>query len=64
MYYAPNADRKNLTVLVSSQVTKINLYKDSADGVATATGVQFVHEGKAHVVHSKKEVIVSAGYVL
>ncbi|KAF8179476.1 alcohol oxidase [Pholiota molesta] len=64
MYYTPNADRKNLTVLVSSQVTKINLHKDSADGIATATGVQFVHEGKAHVVHAKKEVILSAGAIM
>lgn len=30
----------------------------------TATGVEFIHRGTTYVVNSKKEVILSAGYVL
>ena len=29
-----------------------------------ATGVEFEHDGKVHIVSARKEVIVSAGYAL
>ncbi|KAF9475239.1 alcohol oxidase [Pholiota conissans] len=62
MYYIPNADRKNFTVLVNAQVAKIDLQK--VNGVATATGVQFIYEGKLHTALASKEVILSAGSIM
>ncbi|KAF9475232.1 alcohol oxidase [Pholiota conissans] len=62
MYYGPNAHRKNLTVLVNAHVAKIDLKKEN--GIATATGVQFVYDGKVHTAFAGKEVILSAGAIM
>ncbi|KAI0709492.1 GMC oxidoreductase [Earliella scabrosa] len=58
-YYAPNADRKNLTVLTNAHVARIVFRPGSSPLVAT--GVEFIHGDKTYVVQVKKEVIVSAG---
>ncbi|KZT32740.1 alcohol oxidase [Sistotremastrum suecicum HHB10207 ss-3] len=60
-YYLPVAHRKNLRVLVSATVSKIVLNHDAESGNVLATGVEFIHEGKKHIVHASKEVILSAG---
>ncbi len=62
MYYAPNAGRKNLTALTSAHVAKLILRKD-ANGIVTATAVNFLYEGKTENVFVAKEVVLSAGYV-
>lgn len=56
-YLRPNVGRPNLKVLTEAQATKIKL---SGTG---ATGVEFVHDGKAYSVNSSKEVILSAGVI-
>ncbi|KAF8972234.1 alcohol oxidase [Flammula alnicola] len=63
MYYTPNADRKNLTVLISAHVAKVELEK-SPDGIATATGVRFIYDGKSHSALVRKEVVLSAGAIM
>ncbi|KAF9475241.1 alcohol oxidase [Pholiota conissans] len=62
MYYTPNADRQNMTVLVHAHVAKINFQK--TDGVAIATGVQFIYEGEIHTAFAGDEVILSAGSIM
>lgn len=62
-FYLPNKDRPNFVVLLYAHVARVVL-DPSADGSQyTATGVEFLHEGKQHTVHAKKEVIISAGRV-
>lgn len=56
-YLRPNLQRPNLKVLTGAQATKILL-----DGT-TATGVEFVHQGKGHRVHATREVVLSAGVI-
>lgn len=56
-YLLPNASRPNLRVLTEALVSKIIL----VDGAAT--GVSFIHSSKEYSIHSKKEVILSAGSV-
>ena len=58
MNYEPNASRSNLTVLPSAQVTKVILKKEG--GVVTATGVEFLHDGKTYKAFATKEVVLSA----
>ncbi|KZS98842.1 GMC oxidoreductase [Sistotremastrum niveocremeum HHB9708] len=60
-YYLPVAHRKNLRVLVSATVSKIVLNDEEKGSDVLATGVEFIYEGKRHVVHASKEVILSAG---
>ncbi|KAH9918276.1 alcohol oxidase [Fomitopsis serialis] len=62
-YYAPNAARHNLTVLVSAHVASI-VTRRNAEGTLTATGVYFIHGGSNHVVHASKEVCLSAGTIM
>jgi acetate kinase len=58
-YYLPHQDRKNLTVLVSTLVTSVDL--EAQGDKLTATGVRVVSAGREHVVHVIKEVILAAG---
>ncbi|KAI0709499.1 GMC oxidoreductase [Earliella scabrosa] len=58
-YYAPNAARKNLVVLTKSHAARIVFSPGSSP--LTATGVEFLHEGKTYVAQARKEVILSAG---
>lgn len=58
-YLYPIKNRKNLFVRKLSQVTKILI-----DPITkTATGVQYVCEGKFHTVRARREVILSAGAI-
>ena len=54
-YLYPAMERRNLTVLTGAMVTKVDLKH------SRATGVQFVHNGRAQSVSAAKEVILSAG---
>jgi choline dehydrogenase-like flavoprotein len=54
-YLAPNLGRPNLKVLTEAFATTIII-----DGT-TAKGLNFTHGGQSHLVHAKKEVIVSCG---
>ncbi|KAJ7036518.1 alcohol oxidase [Mycena alexandri] len=62
-YYQPNADRTNLTVVVSAHVAKIVTQLDP-NGRATATEVLFVSGEARHSVKVGKEVILSAGAIM
>ncbi|KAF7331343.1 GMC oxidoreductase [Mycena kentingensis (nom. inval.)] len=62
-YYLPNKGRKNLTVLTEAMVARV-LFADAAKGAdLVAAGVEFIHGGKTHKVHAKKEVILSTGTI-
>ncbi|KAJ7048088.1 GMC oxidoreductase [Mycena amicta] len=62
-YYLPNKERKNLVILTEATVARV-LFAESAPGKElTATGVEFIHDGKTLQVHAKKEVILSAGTI-
>ena len=56
-YFAANAHRPNLHVLIDAMVQRIELDGD------TATGVTFKCGGKEHTVNVKKEVLVAAGAI-
>ncbi|KAJ6557424.1 glucose-methanol-choline oxidoreductase [Mycena sp. CBHHK59/15] len=63
-YYMPNRERQNLVVLTEATAARV-LFSDAPPGEGlVATGVEFVHGGQTVKVHSKKEVILSAGCVL
>jgi choline dehydrogenase len=54
-YTYPLMDRANLTVLTNALITRVTL-----DGTR-ATGVEFVHEGRARRVRARSEVVLSLG---
>ncbi|MGU3575216.1 GMC family oxidoreductase [Brucellaceae bacterium C25G] len=56
-FLRPAKDRKNLTILTNAQVKRLVL-KDGA-----VTGVEFHHDGALKTVHTRKEVILSAGAI-
>ncbi|KAI0836304.1 putative GMC oxidoreductase [Hypoxylon sp. FL0890] len=56
-YYKPVADRRNLHVLTNTTVEKVLFQEQST----TATGVQYVSEGKTQTAIARKEVILAAG---
>lgn len=60
-YYTPIKDRNNLLVVTSAYVEKILWSKDTATGVAEASGVQYTHEGKTCIANASCEVILAAG---
>ncbi|KZV85277.1 alcohol oxidase [Exidia glandulosa HHB12029] len=63
-YYEPNAKRKNLVVLLQSQVLKVELSdKKDKNGNLRATGVTYqdMTTNKTYTVSVKKDVIVSGG---
>ncbi|KAI0737717.1 GMC oxidoreductase [Daedaleopsis nitida] len=59
-YLAPAINRPNLKILTEAYVTKVLLSKGT-EGQVVATGVEFEHGGKIHVVNARKEVLLSAG---
>ncbi|KAJ7157930.1 GMC oxidoreductase [Mycena crocata] len=62
-YLAPAQGRPNLLVLTEATVTRI-LFEDAIGGRdLTATGVEFMHEGRTFQVNAKTEVILSAGTI-
>lgn len=64
-YFAPNTERKNLTVLTGAVVRKV-ITEAKENGLLVATGVEF-SEGKDGGVHSvgvRKEVTMCAGCVV
>jgi choline dehydrogenase-like flavoprotein len=58
-YLQPVMGRANINVLTGALVVKIRFLGQSP--AAVATGVNFVHRGKAHVATARKEVILAAG---
>lgn len=64
-YYWPYADRPNLHVKLNTFVAGIaweNRDNSEHEGDLTATGVEIdAQNGQKHVIHAKKEVILSAG---
>ncbi|EGP86928.1 uncharacterized protein MYCGRDRAFT_72806 [Zymoseptoria tritici IPO323] len=56
-YLRPNLGRKNLMVLTEAHASRVLL-----DG-NTATGVEFIHDGKKLQVKASREVIVSGGTI-
>ncbi|THH16024.1 hypothetical protein EUX98_g9367 [Antrodiella citrinella] len=59
-YYLPHRNRPNYTVLLDAYVARI-ITKKTTNGAVTASGVEFLHDGKKYAVSANKEVIVSAG---
>lgn len=63
-YYEPNAKRKNLVILLQSQVLKVELAdKKDKNGNLRATGVTYqdMITNKTYTASVKKDVIVSGG---
>ncbi|CAK5270668.1 unnamed protein product [Mycena citricolor] len=62
-YYQPNAERTNLSVVVSSHATKIA--SDSAPGSEfEADRVEFSSEGTLYSVRVEKDVVIAAGAIM
>ncbi|KAJ8517226.1 hypothetical protein ONZ45_g5550 [Pleurotus djamor] len=59
-YYAPNATRPNLVVLLSTFVTKINFVKDD-NGLQQATSIDIINGDLKATISAQREVILSAG---
>lgn len=62
-YLFPNAARKNLFVLTSALVEKINWLPSNSGGNVIASGVTFTSGGKEYSVAANKEVLISGGTV-
>lgn len=62
-FFLPNAGRQNLTVLTHAWANKVLTTSDENKTVK-ATGVEFEHGSKVHIVRAKKEVILCAGLVI
>ncbi|KDQ20129.1 hypothetical protein BOTBODRAFT_27543 [Botryobasidium botryosum FD-172 SS1] len=60
-YYAPNASRENLKVLIGALVHKVTFSSIRLNEDVQATGVAFIYDGKPFEVKARKEVIVSGG---
>ncbi|KZP01248.1 GMC oxidoreductase [Calocera viscosa TUFC12733] len=63
-FYLPNADRPNLQVLLEAHVSRLRFPKPTTSVSAEevkAEGVEFLFNGKTHVVSCKREVILCAG---
>ncbi|PIL32222.1 hypothetical protein GSI_05467 [Ganoderma sinense ZZ0214-1] len=60
-YLLPALDRPNLKVLTRAYVNRIVTKRDGDDTIGT--GVEFEHDGREHIVHATKEVILCAGTV-
>ncbi|TVY68843.1 Dehydrogenase citC [Lachnellula suecica] len=58
-YYAPNAQRLNLTVLTGATANRV-IFRPGGTGVV-ATGVNFSKNGKIQEVRATKEVLIAAG---
>ena len=58
-FLVPNRNRTNLHISLKSHVTKVHI--DAAS--KTATGVEFVKDGKYYSISATKEVILSAGAI-
>lgn len=56
-YFQANEGRPNLKVVTESLVSRVVLED------ATATGVEFIHNGQKHIVKAKREVIVCGGTI-
>ncbi|OBA64320.1 oxidoreductase [Mycobacterium sp. 1100029.7] len=60
-YLFPLMDRPNVTVLSGALVTRVSI--DTAAGASTATGVEFLHDGRLHRVRVGSEVVLSLGAI-
>ena len=61
-YLWPHMQRSNLSVRTGAQVLRIVL-KTTHTGLR-ATGVEYVRHGVRHIVHARREVLLSAGALL
>lgn len=62
-YLFPNIERKNLAVLTSALVGKINWASEKNGRDIVASGVTFTSGGKDYTVFAKREIILSGGSV-
>lgn len=62
-YLFPNSARKNLAVLTSALVAKINWSTTKSGSNVVASGVTFISGGTTYTVKANKEVIISGGSV-
>jgi choline dehydrogenase-like flavoprotein len=60
-YLKPNLTRTNLRVLTDAHASKILLTEEGTE--PTATGVEFIFDGKKYQVHATREVILSGGVI-
>ncbi|EJT96840.1 FAD-linked reductases C-terminal domain-containing protein [Dacryopinax primogenitus] len=60
-FYLPYRDRSNLKVMVEAHVNKVLFASERPNNLLIAEGVEFTVAGTKHVVHAKKEMILSAG---
>ena len=61
-YYVPVSNRPNLVVLTGAEASRIVSFKGN-DGLVTATGVEFVVEGRSRLatIKASGQVIVATG---
>ncbi|KAH9476794.1 GMC oxidoreductase family protein Mala s 12 [Psilocybe cubensis] len=62
-YLVPNLDRENLSILTGAYVSKILFDGVKSNEKLKSSGVQFIYQGETHVVHTDREVILSAGAI-
>ena len=55
--------RKNLHVALHAQVAKIVVDSTGRDGAPRARAIQFMRNGKSHMVRARREIILSAGAI-
>ncbi|KAF8804963.1 alcohol oxidase [Phlegmacium glaucopus] len=61
-FYAPNAGRKNLSVVTGAYVQKLDFNTPSAPGAdLTASAVQFSYKDKIHKISATREIVLAAG---
>ena len=60
-YLLPILERKNLKVLTDSHVSRVLVRKQSNE--IKASGVEFIHDDKKHIVNVSREIVLSAGSV-
>lgn len=62
-YLFPNSARKNLAVLTSALVQRVNWSSSRSGDKVIASGVTFTSGGNEYTVSANKEVIISGGTV-
>jgi choline dehydrogenase len=62
-YYHPNAQRKNLSLVIDAMTQRVVFGDKDASGEVVATGVEFVVQGEKYSVSAKREVILCAGTI-
>ncbi|KAI0067077.1 GMC oxidoreductase [Artomyces pyxidatus] len=61
--FLPKTPRANLTILTAAPVARVLLSQPTPSSPATATGVEFIYDGKTETVAAGREVLLCAGAI-